>query len=1216
MISGLFGNTLSLFENDEISIPAGSGKTIIIDAQPAEKTTLSLFVRNHRELSDAMVWNLKISVNGVILDESYILNKPIVFKTDRFPDGRSLFERESFFIVSSPSFEPITGKYIPQEYNDEQMYEYVFLLDKIIKPGANHFRIANSSRSSGDIMILRDVQISGKGLKHSALQNSVSKKTIRPLMKTNSIFAPRSKLLVIQSNLAAYEWAVQAKKEAIAAADERIALGLEFWWRIITSTEIPRVDFVNQQGCPACGKAMFQKYNYRGWIIQYTNSDFKITCPNCGERFPKNDFAAFYQSGLDSGGVFRYDLADQSLLYNTDFPDPGHPQHKTFVDDGTGFESKALPGTMNFSVAYYNLTGRILIMRNALDELSRAFLFTSDKKYARTAYVIIDRLADLYPHYDHAAMKNRIPKSRGGSVPDWGVMLDYIWENWIAQSSSYAYDVCYEGAKNDQELLNFYITLRKKFKGLSKKESFNDIVMNIQKNLIHEIVSRVKKGDIYGNEGFYQKSILQAGLVSGNRELFQESQDFCMNPFRFLDEAHPDWQIHKLLKGSGLPWLFFENINGAGMAGENAMTYQTILPTSFIPLIGMLKESGIPDSENVFLKFPIMEKFCWSLIHYNTVDNGHPAYGDSGGTGNPGGAAWYYNNGKTFENWQMLTMYSVFNNDIFLRFYYKFYLDKNGKDGVKFPIDTPDSGMLHTKMKTIWNEKGWPVPRTSFLPYDGALIVRFPDKKTGKISNAFYIRAGGTDGHGHADAMNIGIFHDGIDLMPDHGYPEFTGRWPHRIGSTRHTASHNTVMVNKNPQKGHPASSQPVFFLESSGITAIEFDNTEVTPAKMYRRTCAVVPLTGDDFYVFDLFRIDGGNHHVYSLHGYDGPVSHKGLSLTPQTKGTLAGENIAYGERIPGEEFDWGKGSGFAYFENIRKQKNPSSAFYAEWDIINYFSYYIDNQTSKAASTQKPKNNYKTGIKLRFTYCGDTLSEAVVCTARPPNFPSNPPSLEYLLLMRYGDSKISSVFAGVLEGYSGKPGLLAVKEISFDGKEKFPMARAFEVSVSGNRTDYFMFSIDEKLPLSAMNGRVTCKGRLGFISVVKDGGTRMALSAGSELTFDKKGIRNKKAAYTGRITGFSKDPYSFEQWIRVSGDFDGFSPGDMSYLSVSNDRKSPAFFKIEKITKIENQFIIHIGNARLVRQQINRLDAAAGFIYSVSAGDFCEITLNHTHQE
>ena len=52
--------------------------------------------------------------------------------------------------------------------------------------------------------------------------------------------------------------------------------------------------------------------------------------------------------------------------------------------------------------------------------------------------------------------------------------------------------------------------------------------------------------------------------------------------------------------------------------------------------------------------------------------------------------------------------------------------------------------------------------------------------------------------------------------------------------------------------------------------------------------------------YALDVFRIQGGSDHLYSLHGPPGPVSSTGLQLVPQGAGSYAGADVAYREMTP----------------------------------------------------------------------------------------------------------------------------------------------------------------------------------------------------------------------------------------------------------------------------------------------------------------------------
>ena len=53
--------------------------------------------------------------------------------------------------------------------------------------------------------------------------------------------------------------------------------------------------------CPSC-KQITDKY---GWKFDVHARDWKAACPSCGGRFPKNDFAAYYASGLDARLVWE-----------------------------------------------------------------------------------------------------------------------------------------------------------------------------------------------------------------------------------------------------------------------------------------------------------------------------------------------------------------------------------------------------------------------------------------------------------------------------------------------------------------------------------------------------------------------------------------------------------------------------------------------------------------------------------------------------------------------------------------------------------------------------------------------------------------------------------------------------------------------------------------------------------------------------------------------
>ncbi len=101
------------------------------------------------------------------------------------------------------------------------------------------------------------------------------------------------------ANVEKYDWAANARKSAIAAAEGYMKLSDDELWEMIPSQDLPRDIHTNKEdGCPKCANGIFKYGNYP-WKVA---GAWKLKCPNCGEVYPKNDFWAFYKSALDEHG--------------------------------------------------------------------------------------------------------------------------------------------------------------------------------------------------------------------------------------------------------------------------------------------------------------------------------------------------------------------------------------------------------------------------------------------------------------------------------------------------------------------------------------------------------------------------------------------------------------------------------------------------------------------------------------------------------------------------------------------------------------------------------------------------------------------------------------------------------------------------------------------------------------------------------------------------
>ncbi|HEX71987.1 MAG TPA: hypothetical protein ENN65_01565, partial [Candidatus Hydrogenedentes bacterium] len=154
------------------------------------------------------------------------------------------------------------------------------------------------------------------------------------LTKTKSSLYPEAVRARVRANVAGRAWAGAVRDDLVKAARPWREMSDDALWALIFGPTIERSWMVWSNGhCPACG----QDVPMYTWKIAAMERPWKVQCPHCSEIFPKNDFAAYYQSGLDAQGIFRPENADRSLLFNTEHPDAEDPLRLFGVDDGSGY---------------------------------------------------------------------------------------------------------------------------------------------------------------------------------------------------------------------------------------------------------------------------------------------------------------------------------------------------------------------------------------------------------------------------------------------------------------------------------------------------------------------------------------------------------------------------------------------------------------------------------------------------------------------------------------------------------------------------------------------------------------------------------------------------------------------------------------------------------------------------------------------------------------
>ena len=212
--------------------------------------------------------------------------------------------------------------------------------------------------------------------------------------------------------------------------------------------------------------------------------------------------------------------------------------------------------------------------------------------------------------------------------------------------------------------------------------------------------------------------------------------------------------------------------------------------------------------------------------------------------------------------------------------------------------------------------------------FDGYGLGILRQGGSGENQRALWLFYGGLLGHRHDDPLNLGLMGYGYNLLPELGYP---ASWRYRWSWEGSIAAHNTVVVDGVTQIGRLIKGQANYFVDGPNWTVIQAEHAPYTYDAQYcpdqplvpeyQRTSALVGISDQAYYVFDLFRVTGGVHHQLCWHGPDtaGDMTYDGPELAAQDTGSAAGPDIergAYYRNSAGRVRD----DAFGWMKNVRR--------------------------------------------------------------------------------------------------------------------------------------------------------------------------------------------------------------------------------------------------------------------------------------------------------
>lgn len=403
--------------------------------------------------------------------------------------------------------------------------------------------------------------------------------------------------------------------------------------------------------------------------------------------------------------------------------------------------------------------------------------------------------------------------------------------------------------------------------------------------------------------------------------------------------------------------------------------------------------------------------------------------------------------------------------------------------------------------------------------------------------------------HSHRGQLKIKPFAFGYDLSADMGYPANL-QAPKRSELSNNTISHATVLVDQKPQNTISVGNLN-YFVEGTlaavadASSADAYSQTSPDAGGTYRRTVALVPVTADDHFIFDVFRVAGGRTHDYAYHGLSGEDGSRfelelapGVERVPQNGGSLAGENVPYLQPT---------GTGYSYLKDVVRSRTGDT-----W-----------------SATWRATPN----MGLRLTMLGDPDTEVITALGEGEGVVGNSPFDTYVIVRRQSEHTRSDQFVGVFEPFRNNR--FVVEEVTALRLLRGGEGQAFApvgVHVRTNAgKDYLLLSThapDHEAVFAFGDAEVAITGHFGIVMIEGDA-IRGELVDGTQLRFNEQSIVSE-GSITGEIV--SVNPYSGEVVVRSDRPLPvGNIPGGQTIVFHNDSYIRNATYTVEHVESLSD---------------------------------------------
>lgn len=807
--------------------------------------------------------------------------------------------------------------------------------------------------------------------------------------KSKSVFFAAPVVENLQSNLAQNAWAREIKQTCLDHVRPWREKSDDELWNAMFGATIQRSWMVWSNGfCPACQKSV-PMYD---WKIDALNRPWKVTCPHCQEIFPKNDFEKFYRSGLDAHGVFQHKLADRSLLFNVEHPAANDSLRSFGVDDGTGY----FDGTNRwYYIGAYLVRGHWKqFVLSGIRNLAAAYVLTGDPVYARKSAIMLDRVADLYPTFDYLTQGLTYEKAK----PITGDGKVSVWHDACRETRelALAYDMIFPAIKADTALVRFLSGKAKAYQLANPKSNFSDIQKNVEDGILWDALQHPDK--IASNFPNQEMTLIINQAILG----WPENRDELVSEMQAMLE-----------KASAVDGVSGEK----GLAGYSALVPRNV--ANFLSLFDRLAPDLL---QTLVARVPNLKQMFRFHVDTWFYESYYPKIGDTGVFAKKDttyNGVLFNKNPLNLEraDFSFVSPFSLFwklyeitRDPMYVKLLYRGneYSVKN----LPYDLFEANPAAIQASVAALIQKHGTSLETESVNLEKWCLgILRGP-------GSAVWLDYDIGGNHGHADAMNIGLYAKGLELLSGFGYPavQFGGWHSPRAKWYKMTAAHNTVVVdgkNQMPHIGEPEKEPLVVQLNplkaivrgkttawAPGetvklIRATGPDLVQTTEMQQYERSLLLVNLSAVDAYVLDVFRVAGGNDHAKFLHGYFGSVTAPGLNLAPIAD---------FGNRTQMRNF---------------RAATPDPGWQADFQIDDRYGYLPDGETVHLRYTDLTPNTQAALAESWLVYKND-VGEGIEAW------------IPGLMVRRQSREKpLGSTFVALLEPFTGSSNIKRISRLA-----------------------------------------------------------------------------------------------------------------------------------------------------------------------------------------